>query len=102
MFGQTSRYHGLPTATWTDEQGRTCRWVRLRTTTPPAATIDYTVGSRERFDLLGYRAYGDAKQWWRVPDANKDESTGIAQDLLDIPGETINLALPVRPEVTPQ
>ncbi len=102
MFGNTSRYHGLPTAQWTDGRGRTCSWVQLRTTIPPTSTSEYVVTSHERFDLLGYRAYGDPKQWWRVPDANKDESTGIAQDLLDVPGAVIELALPVRQEVTPQ
>jgi len=102
MFDNTSRYHGLPIATWTDERGYAHRWVRLRVTTPPTSTTPYRVQQNERFDLLSNRAYGEPTQWWRIPDANIGVATGLAQDLLAEPGATIALGLPVRPEVTPQ
>lgn len=53
------------------------------------ATYEVRVG--DRADVLAFRQFGDAEQWWRIADANPVLDP---RELTDTPGRTLRITLP--------
>jgi hypothetical protein len=70
MFERGSRYEAVPDAVHVDAQGRRIRHKRLRILPAPGGAFTHTVAQGERLDRIADAWFGDAKQWWRLADAN--------------------------------
>lgn len=57
-------------------------------TAPPAAGSTYTVVKGDSLSKIAKRVYGDAQQWHRIYEANKDQ---IQDPDLIHPGQTLKL-----------
>ena len=88
-YPRTSRYHdseqlvhdGVP-------------YLRPRLLPDPTsfATIStYEVRAGDRADVLAFRQFGDAGQWWRIADANPVVDPG---ELTATPGRRLRITLP--------
>lgn len=53
------------------------------------ATYEVRVG--DRVDVLAFRQFGDAGQWWRIADANPVTDP---RELTDTPGRRLRITLP--------
>jgi hypothetical protein len=93
MFFRGSRYEPVPTATLAGKNGRDVRYKRLRLVVREPAPITYLVQEGDRVDTVAWNVFRDAEMWWRIADANADL---VADDLADVPGRALRLALPVR------
>ncbi|WIX99172.1 LysM domain-containing protein [Amycolatopsis mongoliensis] len=51
----------------------------------------YEVRAGDRADVLAFRQFGDAEQWWRIADANPVLDP---RELTDTPGRTLRITLP--------
>ncbi|MGV8986154.1 MAG: LysM domain-containing protein [Cypionkella sp.] len=92
MFDRDSRYAKLPVKTLIDDQGREIAFVTRRIIPDAPRIIAKTpVQDGDRLDLVANRAYGDARQSWRVMDANPDPDP---LTLADTPGRRLNLSQP--------
>ncbi|MGW2253955.1 hypothetical protein ACWCXH_27735 [Kitasatospora sp. NPDC001660] len=94
MLEPTSRYHGLPTATWTSPDGRPVTYVRRRFLPQPddlAFVAEQVVAPGDRLDRVAARQYGDPEQAWRIADANR---AMWPEDLTAVPGRRLRIALP--------
>jgi hypothetical protein len=73
MFGPTSRYFEVETATLTLPDGREVRYLRRRFL-PPAGTgaifAEHTVTEGERLDHIAARFLGDPELFWQLCDIN--------------------------------
>jgi hypothetical protein len=95
-YPRSSRYHGIGLAVHTAPDGTEVPYLRRRLLpAPPGPEADglvtHTVSAGERPDLLGYRYYGNADQWWRIADANPVLDP---RELTANPGDRVNVALP--------
>lgn len=93
-FAPTSRYHGLPAATFTSGQGRTLSHLRRRFIAPPGSFTqvqEHMVVQGDRPDTLAAHYLGDAEQFWRIADAN---NVLRPNDLTDEPGSRLRITLP--------
>ena len=73
VFGPSSRYAGLPTAT-IKVGGETVVYVRRRFLPQPeafAVIAEHTVSQGERLDHIAARYLGDPELFWRLCDANR-------------------------------
>ena len=92
MFDHDSRYAKAPVKTLTNDQGREVAYVGRRIIPEAARIIAQTpVQDGDRIDLVANRAYADARQSWRVMDANPDPDP---LTLADTPGRRLNLSQP--------
>jgi nucleoid-associated protein YgaU len=89
MIARSSRYAHVPTAIHVDAAGRQQPYVLLRPLTEPTAIQAHTVVQGDRLDVLAFRAYRDAEQFWRICDANP---TFRPDDLLE-PGRLLRIPL---------
>lgn len=94
VVGPGSRYHGVGTAQFRGEDGRTIVYLRRRFPPDPATlvligTADVLEGDRP--DLLAYRHLGDPAAWWRLADANLVTDPN---QLSAVPGSRVRLTLP--------
>lgn len=72
-YDRTSRYYGVETATYVDDEGRTITHLKRRFLPQGASMpllLQVTVHSGERLDLIAGRVYGAPEQFWRICDAN--------------------------------
>jgi hypothetical protein len=86
MFTRGSRYEPIKDAELVDKDGRTIRYKRMRfipTTPGPLAAV---VREGDRPDLISYRVFSDAEQFWRLADVNL---TPRPVDLTSVPGRRI-------------
>jgi len=93
-YPPTSRYYGVPTATWTSPDGQHVPYLQRRQLPQPdTLTVlgTYTAIAGDRADLLAYRFLGDAGQWWQVTDADRVLDP---RDLTAVPGRRIVITLP--------
>lgn len=94
MFDYTSRYYPLPSATFTQPDGRTVAYKRRRFL-PQGETLplltEATVTDSDRLDLITARTLGDPEQFWRIADAN---NALRPTDLTDTPGRVLRVPLP--------
>ncbi|HEU0052578.1 MAG TPA: hypothetical protein VFQ39_05350 [Longimicrobium sp.] len=96
-FPATSRYYGIPTATFVDGDGRAITYLTRRfcpqpDTIPVLARM--ALRTDERLDQFTARTLGDPTLFWRVADANN------AVDpfrLTDEPGRTLTVPAPQLP-----
>ena len=51
----------------------------------------YEVRAGDRSDVLAFRQFGDAEQWWRIADANPVLDP---RELTDTPGRKLRITLP--------
>ncbi|WP_406208300.1 LysM peptidoglycan-binding domain-containing protein [Kitasatospora sp. NBC_01560] len=94
MFEPTSRYQGLPTATWTSPEGRIVTYVRRRFLPQPdelALVGEQVVRPGDRLDRIAARQYGDPEQAWRIADANR---AMWPADVVEVPGRRLRITLP--------
>ncbi len=95
MFTPTSRYYGLPTATFRLGDGRTVVYVRRRFVPQPdsLAQIGSHVvrpGEAGRPDLIAATEIGSAEMWWQLADANR----ATDPDEIATPGAVLRVTLP--------
>lgn len=92
MFDPASRYAATPLLHLTDESGQNLAFVSRRfIPEAPRVVAQITVAPGDRLDLLAQRAYGDARGFWRICDANP---AAAPLELADEPGRRLNLAQP--------
>ena len=70
MFERGSRYEAVPDATHVTPDGRAIRHKCLRIIPQPGGAAEHALKQEERLDRVAYTWFGDARQWWRVADAN--------------------------------
>ena len=92
-FPADSRYHGLPTRTWTAPDGRQVPYVARRFSPPPEAFA--TLGFRrtaegDRLDRIAAEAVGNPQAFWLHCDANG----AIWPEELEETGREVRLTLP--------
>ena len=92
MIDRDSRYGRSAVLHLTDAQGRDIAYLdrRIIPDTPRIAAR-IAVQDGDRLDLVAHRAYGDARQSWRVMDANPDPEP---LTLADTPGRRLGLTQP--------
>ena len=92
MIDRDSRYAKTPILGLTDASGREIAYLGARIIPDtPRIAARIAVQDGDRLDLIAHRAYGDARQSWRVMDANPDpEPLALA----DVPGRRLNLTQP--------
>jgi hypothetical protein len=94
MFGPGSRYAQVPTAVFTDRDGRERPYVLARPIpSPPAPTRQrHQMADGERLDHVAARAFGDPEQFWRICDVSAE----LRPDDLELPGRRITVPLVLR------
>ena len=92
MIDRDSRYAKCRVLRRLDPSGREIAWLDRRIIRDPSRVVAHSrVEDGDRLDLVANRAYGDARQSWRVMDANPDpEPLALA----DRPGRMLRLAQP--------
>lgn len=96
MFSATSRYQGIPTATYQGPDGRTVVYV-LRRFLPqpedlsPIGAHVVTPGQRNRLDLVAAEELGDPELSWQIADANRAMDP---DELTTQPGRRLRITLP--------
>lgn len=92
MIDRESRYARSPVLRLTDAEGREIAYLDRRIIPDaPRVAARIAVADGDRLDLVAHRAYGDARQSWRVMDANPDPEP---LRLADTPGRRLNLTQP--------
>lgn len=92
MIDRDSRYAKSEVLRQTDAAGREIAWLDQRIIPEAPRVVTHTkVEDGDRLDLVANRAYGDARQSWRVMDANPDPEP---LTLADRPGRILRLAQP--------
>ncbi len=93
MFAPGSRYAQVPTAVFTDRDGRARPYVLPRPLPAPSPTrLRHEMADGERLDHVASRAFGDPEQFWRLCDANPE----ARPDDLELPGRRISIPLVLR------
>lgn len=93
MFAPGSRYAQVPTAVFTDRDGRERPYVLPRLIPPAAPTRQrHEMADGERLDHVAARAFGDPEQFWRLCDVSAE----LRPDDLEIPGRRITIPLVLR------
>ncbi|MFB7276250.1 LysM domain-containing protein [Streptomyces hydrogenans] len=96
MIEPHSRYHAVPTTTYTLPDGRTVAHLRRRFLPRPEelTTVgEHVVAAGDRLDRIAARTYGDAEQSWRIADANRATRP---DDLTAVPGRRLRITLPAE------
>jgi hypothetical protein len=94
MFDPNSRYEKLPTASFSDAQGREIAYVRRRFLPRPedlATLVELSVTEGDRLDLMTARTIGDPEQFWRACDASNAMNP---PDLTDRLGTKVRFPIP--------
>ncbi len=100
MFASTSRYAGLPTATFTvmGPDGTTHEVTYVKRRLLPrlddhTLLTEHTLAPGERLDHIAARYLGDPTQFWRLCDAS-----GVIRPAdLEHTGQRLPIAMPLRP-----
>jgi hypothetical protein len=94
-FTPTSRYAGLPTATFGATAGAQPIVYVTRRFLPPSSRFallqEHTVVTGDRLDNLTNTYLGDPEQFWRICDAN---DAMVPDDLTATIGRTLRITLP--------
>lgn len=72
MFERGSRYEGIPEALHDTADGRSIRYKLLRVIPAPGGAQEHQLRQEERLDRIAFAWFGDARQWWRIADANPE------------------------------
>jgi hypothetical protein len=94
QFQPTSRYSGIPTATFTGADGRPVLYLTRRFLASPSsfALLQFhTVVEGDRLDNISNEYLGDPLAFWRICDAN---NAMRPDDLTALPGSRIRITLP--------
>lgn len=94
MFPPTSRYFGIPIATWTTPTGEEIVYLRRRFLPDPAtlnAGLEHLVVQGDRLDNVSFEYLRDPEAFWRICDANRSLRPA---DLTAEPGRRILVPLP--------
>ncbi|MCX5001189.1 hypothetical protein OHB05_00910 [Streptomyces sp. NBC_00638] len=70
MFSKQSRYHQVPDAAVSGQDGRTVVAKDLRVLPEVTGTFTHVLGDGDRLDLLASLYYGQPLHYWRICDAN--------------------------------
>lgn len=70
MFERGSRYEAVPDAVHVTQDGRVIRHKRLRILPAPGGARDHALRQQEHLEGVAHALFGDARQWWRIADAN--------------------------------
>lgn len=92
-FPAESRYHGVPTRSFTAPDGRKLPYLARRLVPPPEAfaTLSYrVVVEGERLDQVAAQTIGDPEAFWLLCDANR----AVWAEELEEPGRELRLTLP--------
>jgi hypothetical protein len=94
MFGSTSRYYSLETATHKTLADKEVTYVKRRFL-PEGKNmlllVEVSVTQGDRLDNITASTLGDPEQFWRVCDANNAMNP---TDLTTEPGETLRVPIP--------
>ncbi|AQS66303.1 LysM domain-containing protein [Streptomyces pactum] len=96
MIEPSSRYHAVPTTTYTFPDGRTVAHLRRRFLPRPeelTAVGEHVVAAGDRLDLIAARRCGDPEQSWRIADANRAMRP---DELTAVPGRRLRITLPAE------
>ena len=93
-YPRTSRYFGIDVAVHVRADGVEIPYLRRRLL-PPAERLtvlsEHEVSEGDQPDLLAFRYFGDAEQWWRIADANPVLDP---VELTATPGRRLRITLP--------
>jgi len=92
-FPPESRYHGVPTTTFTAPDGRVIPYLTRRLAPPSEAfaTVGYRiVAEGERLDQIAATAIGNPEMFWLLCDADG----AIWPEELEVAGRELRLTLP--------
>jgi hypothetical protein len=93
-FPLSSRYHGVPTGTWTLPDGRPVAFVRRRTVPQGDRFVTlrlHAVAEGDRLDNLAALYLGDPQQYWQLCDANGAMGP---DELIEVSGRVLRITLP--------
>lgn len=94
-FPPNSRYHGIPLATRTAQDGRVVPYLTRRFVPQPSAfnvLTEHVVVQGDRPDNIAAQHFGDPEQWWRLADANGVIAPAMLTATL---GVRLHITLPV-------
>lgn len=92
MTDPASRYAKSRILRLIDAEGREIAYLDRRLIPDnPRIAARIAVQDGDRLDLIAHRAYGDARQSWRIMDANPSSEP---LSLADTPGQRLNLTQP--------
>jgi hypothetical protein len=94
MISPTSRYAGVPTATYASPGGREVVYLRRRFVPAPetlATVREHIVALGERLDVIAAHQLDDPEQFWRIADANRALRP---EELTERPGRRLRITLP--------
>jgi hypothetical protein len=91
MFTRGSRYESIKDAELVDRDGRTIRYKRMRFIPATPGPLGTIVRQGDRPDLVSFRVFDDAEQFWRLADVNL---TPRPVDLTSVPGRRIKVPGP--------
>jgi hypothetical protein len=94
MFAPTSRYAQVPTALFTDRDGRARPYVLPRPipSLPAPTRQRHEMADTERLDHVAAREFGDPEQFWRICDVNSE----LRPEDLEVAGRRITIPLVLR------
>ena len=93
-FPSTSRYYGIETANFAQENGDTVVYLKRRFVPPSnrfALLQEHTFTEGERLDYITHQYLGDPEQFWQICDAN---NVMKPDELTDTVGRKIRITLP--------
>jgi hypothetical protein len=93
-FPPASRYYGIETASFEQENGETVVYLKRRFVSPASrfSTLqEHTFTEGERLDTITHQYLGDPEQFWQICDANNVMNP---DELTETVGRKIRITLP--------
>jgi hypothetical protein len=91
MFERGSRYEAVADTAHVDADGRAIRHKRLRIIPAPGGAQAHALRQAETLPGVAQAWFGDARQWWRIADANAERDPARLEET---PGRLLFIPAP--------